>query len=349
MGDGRDEEFADYVRERRPHLLATAYLLSEDRAAAEVLVRTALAKLYVAWPRVHRVASEDSYARKVLVNAVADPHRRVVVLRHWLGLSIEEVALDLDLSTGAVERQLAEAGSDPLGRMAERTDWTRLEPIDPAADLQRGRQQLRRSLLRRRLALTAGAGLALVVLAVAALLSDSSAPEAIPGPPIPTRPERASLQLASWFSERLDPQRRFITATDGDGGDKRSGLRATMIWRQGAGYGRVALSLTPPGHYDTGTESTTSKRCQVFGRKLADGPPYSCRPTTKDGRQVLTGTADVRGVRSHFASYLRPDGYLVLAAVEGDRREAGYPPVRDLAVSLDDVVAAVTDPAVPLG
>lgn len=370
--DGQDGDFSDYVRARRPHLLATAYLLSGDRLAAEGLVRTALAKLYVGWPRAHRTESEDSYARQALVKADRDTparrreptdgrddlvtalaalgpgQRRVVVLRHWLGLSVEEVALELEMSTGAVESQLAEAviGPDLAGRGTDSTSWTQLEPIDPAADLRRGREQLRRSRLRRRLTLTGAAVLAVVVtVAGVSVLSDPSGPEAFPGPPIPTRPERAALLVASWFSEHLDPQRKYITATDSDGGNERNGLQATMIWRQGTGYGRVSMSLTPAGHYDKSAGTATSTRCQVFGRKPADGPPYSCRPTTKDGRRVLTGTADVRGVRSYFASYVRPDGYLVLVAVEGDRHEAGYPPVRDLAVTLDDVVAAVTDPA----
>lgn len=350
IGAGRDEEFADYVRARRSHLLATAYLLSDDRQAAEELVRTALGKLYVAWPRVHRSESEDAYARQVLVKAdlgsrVPADQRRVVVLRHWLGLSVEEVALELDISTGAVESRLAEAatGPDLADRMTESTSWTELERVDPAADLLRGRRYLQQTQLRRRLGLAGAAVLAVAaIVAGTSALSGPSTEEAPAGPPpIPTRPERASLRLASWFSERLDPQHRYITATDSDGGDERSGLQATMIWRQGAGIGRVAVSLTPPGRYDKGAGSASSKHCQVLGRTLADGPPYNCRPATKDGHRVLTGTADVGGVRSYFAGYVRPDGYLVIAAVEGRQ-------VRDLAVDLEDVVDAVTDPAVPM-
>lgn len=362
-GGGRDEEFSDYVRERRPHLLATAYLLSGDRSAAERLVQTALAKLYVVWDRVHRSGSEDGYARRMLMSGDIDAHpdgpverlaalapgpRRVIVLRHWLGLSVEEVALELDISTGAVERQTAEAITEPglYDRMTEVTAWTRLEPIDPVADVRRGRLQAGRSVVRRRLAMIGAGVLALAVVVAVISLTDESAPDAFEGPPIPTRPERPSAQLASWFADHLDPQRRYIKATDSDGGDTRTGIQATMTWRQGAGAGLVLVSMTPPDNFDATGEPATSKRCQLPGRKPADGPPYTCGWTTAGAHRVLTGTADVSGVRSYFASYVRPDGYLVQAAVEGDRRDkAGTPPVRDLEITLDEVVAAVTDPA----
>jgi RNA polymerase sigma-70 factor (sigma-E family) len=72
----RDQDFSDYVSGSRPRLLATAYLLCGDRHAAEDLVQTALAKLYVAWPRINRRGSEDGYVRRILVNASVDAHRR---------------------------------------------------------------------------------------------------------------------------------------------------------------------------------------------------------------------------------------------------------------------------------
>lgn len=151
MGSSRDREFCDYVRERRPRLLTTAYLLCGDRHTAEDLVQTALAKLYVAWPRVRRTGSEDAYARRILVNAGVDAHRRpwrrreqvtedlperpavepfgpeerdelltalaalaprqrrVIVLRYWLGLTIDEVAADLDITSGTVKSQTSKA------------------------------------------------------------------------------------------------------------------------------------------------------------------------------------------------------------------------------------------------
>jgi DNA-directed RNA polymerase specialized sigma24 family protein len=371
-----DEEFSDYVRERRAHLLATAYLLSAERDAAERLVRTALGKLYVAWARVHRSGSEDTFARQAMVTADLRPgsedgdelvvalaklppgQRRVVVLRYWLGLDAEEAALDLDTSGAAVESRAVKAletlrlpERELSGRMAESTAWTERAPFDPAAELRHAREYQQRWRWRRWLTLGAAAVVALaVIIAGVAVLTDPGPLEpATEQPPIHTRPPPATEQLASWFSYRLDPQRRYIKATDSEAGNTESGLQATMIWRQGTGHGRVAVSVTPPGRYDVAGAPTTSKRCQVFDRKLADGPPYTCRWTVRNGHRVLTGSADVKGVRSYFASYVRLDRKLIMAAVEGDRREPGSPPVRGLDLKVDDLVAAVMDPAVPVG
>lgn len=49
-----ETEFATFVAARRPHLRRIAYALCGDWHQAEDLVQTALAKLYVAWPRLHK-------------------------------------------------------------------------------------------------------------------------------------------------------------------------------------------------------------------------------------------------------------------------------------------------------
>ena len=64
----RDEEFAAYMQARQPSLLRTAYLLTGDRHAAEDLVQTALAKLYLSWDKVQQRDSVDGYVRRILVN-----------------------------------------------------------------------------------------------------------------------------------------------------------------------------------------------------------------------------------------------------------------------------------------
>ena len=64
----RDQEFAAYMQARQPSLLRTAYLLTGDRHAAEDLVQTALAKLYLAWDKVQRQDSLDGYVRRIMVN-----------------------------------------------------------------------------------------------------------------------------------------------------------------------------------------------------------------------------------------------------------------------------------------
>jgi len=73
----RDEEFSAFVTGRRVALLRTACLLTAgDQHLAEDLVQTALARMYVAWPKVRRSESADAYARRVLVNAYIDEVRR---------------------------------------------------------------------------------------------------------------------------------------------------------------------------------------------------------------------------------------------------------------------------------
>ncbi|HVK28970.1 MAG TPA: SigE family RNA polymerase sigma factor [Nocardioides sp.] len=146
----RDEAFAAYVAQRRPQLFRAAWLLCGDPHRAEDIVQTALAKLYVAWPRAERAQSVDAYVRRALVNSHIDEsrrpwrressagddlpergvgapaveeydalwaalralppgQRRVVVLRHWWGLSVEETAADLGIGAGTVKSQTSAA------------------------------------------------------------------------------------------------------------------------------------------------------------------------------------------------------------------------------------------------
>ena len=66
--DGKDAEFEAYMAARQPSLLRTAYLLTGDRHAAEDLVQSALAKLYLSWDRVQRRELVDGYVRRIMVN-----------------------------------------------------------------------------------------------------------------------------------------------------------------------------------------------------------------------------------------------------------------------------------------
>ena len=140
----RDDEFAAFVAARQSHLRRIAYAVCGDWHRADDLLQTALVKLYVAWPRLHRDDREEAYTRQIIVRANIDEHRRpwrrerpgldghdpaartelpvedrsalfdalqalpvmqrkVVVLRHWLGLSVEETAHELGISTGTVK------------------------------------------------------------------------------------------------------------------------------------------------------------------------------------------------------------------------------------------------------
>ena len=70
-------DFESWMAAKQGRLLRTAYLLTGDVHAAEDLVQTALAKLYLAWDRVAEAPSIDAYARKVLVNEHTSAWRRL--------------------------------------------------------------------------------------------------------------------------------------------------------------------------------------------------------------------------------------------------------------------------------
>ena len=113
------------------------------------MVQTALAKLYVAWPRVSRASDQDAYVRRTVARTTIDESRRpwrrersgleghdrpvegsdvparedlvaalqrlpemqrkTVVLRHWLGLSVTETAHDLGIAEGTVKSHTSRA------------------------------------------------------------------------------------------------------------------------------------------------------------------------------------------------------------------------------------------------
>lgn len=146
----RDEEFSAFVAARQAHLRRIAYAVCGDWHRADDLLQTALVKLYVAWPRLHRDGRQEAYTRQIIVRSNIDESRRpwrrerpgldghdpaarpglgteersalfdalqdlpvgqrkVVVLRHWLGLSVEETAAELGISTGTVKSQSSRA------------------------------------------------------------------------------------------------------------------------------------------------------------------------------------------------------------------------------------------------
>jgi RNA polymerase sigma-70 factor (sigma-E family) len=73
----RDEEFSAFVQTKRTGLVRSACLLTAgDTHSAEDLVQTALARLYVAWPKVRRSGTEAAYVWRIIVNAHIDEVRR---------------------------------------------------------------------------------------------------------------------------------------------------------------------------------------------------------------------------------------------------------------------------------
>ena len=144
-----DDAFAELVHASWPSLYRTAHLLLGDRAEAEDLVQTALAKTYASWASVRSVEAAPAFARTVLHNTAAswfrrrswrnerptevlpevahhpDPsdrpavlaalrglprrQRAVVVLRYYEDLSVADTARALGCSEGTVKSQTFDA------------------------------------------------------------------------------------------------------------------------------------------------------------------------------------------------------------------------------------------------
>jgi RNA polymerase sigma-70 factor (sigma-E family) len=160
--------FEEFVAARRPRLRGLAFAMCGDWHAAEDLVQIALAKLYVVWPKVERKGAEEAYCRRIIATTRIDESRRpwrgekpglegfdtaaratdptdrpalvtalqllpamqrkVVVLRHWWGLSVTETADELGISEGTVKSH----SSRGLARLQQLLDETHpaTEPAD---------------------------------------------------------------------------------------------------------------------------------------------------------------------------------------------------------------------------
>ena len=82
MDEQGREAFRAYVTARSGPLLRTAYLLTGNRADAEDLLQTALAKTYLAWDRIQDRGALDGYVRRVMVNTQTSFWRRRKVDEH---------------------------------------------------------------------------------------------------------------------------------------------------------------------------------------------------------------------------------------------------------------------------
>ncbi|MCB2177623.1 MAG: SigE family RNA polymerase sigma factor [Actinomycetales bacterium] len=161
----REEEFTRFMRANHRQLQRTAWLLCGDSDRAEEMTQQALVRTYVAWPRARtnpaayarrvvanlRIDSWRRRGREVLVDPADVPEaagpvddrredrdeleralrvltprqRRVVVLRHVLDLSEQEVAADLGISVGTVKSTSSKALAKLRTVMAERPDAVR--------------------------------------------------------------------------------------------------------------------------------------------------------------------------------------------------------------------------------
>jgi RNA polymerase sigma-70 factor (sigma-E family) len=93
--------FDAFVIARSPRLLRTCYLLTHDHALAEDLLQTALAKAWLAWPRLGD--EPEAYVRRIVVNEFTSLWRR-----KWRGEvpteHLPERARDDDISGTVDER-----------------------------------------------------------------------------------------------------------------------------------------------------------------------------------------------------------------------------------------------------
>ncbi len=144
-----EDAFIEFAELAAPRLRRTAFLLCGDWHTAEDLAQTALAKVFVAWRRIHRHDAAYAYATRTLVNTyLADRRRKrpvevitdrlpdfpaeqyapesrvavlaalatltpkaraVVVLRYWSDQSVDQVAALLGCSAGNVKSQTSRA------------------------------------------------------------------------------------------------------------------------------------------------------------------------------------------------------------------------------------------------
>jgi RNA polymerase sigma-70 factor (sigma-E family) len=106
----KDEEFTAYLHARQPSLLRTAYLLTGDRNHAEDILQTSLAKLYLAWDKVHDRNAVDAYVRRIMVNENNSLWRR--------GWKKREFATD-EIPDHAVSDEYDEGTNDALWQVVQ--------------------------------------------------------------------------------------------------------------------------------------------------------------------------------------------------------------------------------------
>jgi RNA polymerase sigma-70 factor (sigma-E family) len=105
------DSFVDFVRERSPELLRSAWLLTGDWHAAHDLVQTALEKSWPRWGR--RIEHPEAYVRRVLLTTYLSWRRR-----RWTG----EVPTDElpERATGGEQHDLRLALLSVLGQLTPR-------------------------------------------------------------------------------------------------------------------------------------------------------------------------------------------------------------------------------------
>jgi RNA polymerase sigma-70 factor (sigma-E family) len=158
MAGTRDEAFMEFVRARSLSLRRTAYLLCGDWSSGDDLVQEALAKVYVAWPRIAATEAALSYTRTTMLRTYLNEKRKwrrevnladvpehptddqdtaltvtlsallrelptkqraVLVLRFYQDLSVPQIAEELGIPEGTVKSQLSRGLATMRVRLGE--------------------------------------------------------------------------------------------------------------------------------------------------------------------------------------------------------------------------------------
>jgi len=132
----RDTDFTAYVAARQAHLRRVAYAVCGDWDRAEDLLQTALAKLYVAWPRVRRDGREEAYVRQIIVRANLDEVRRPWWRRERTGLDgLDRAAPQPDVDTRDELFAALQALPEMQRSVVVLRYWLGLSVAETAADL----------------------------------------------------------------------------------------------------------------------------------------------------------------------------------------------------------------------
>ncbi|GIH66568.1 SigE family RNA polymerase sigma factor [Microbispora siamensis] len=75
MAEAHDDEFSRYVKEARPALRRTAFILSADWHEAEDLVQRTLLAIHRRWDRLEQRDKITSYARTIMVRLISSDRR----------------------------------------------------------------------------------------------------------------------------------------------------------------------------------------------------------------------------------------------------------------------------------
>ncbi len=154
----RDEAaFRAFVVEKQTMLRRRAYLLCGNWADGDELVQEALARVYVAWPRIG-AGAETAYTRRTMMNLFLNDQRKrrrevltdetpepavtehdrelamtltalledlpekqraVIVLRFWEDLTVPQISECTGVAEGTIKSQISRALAALRGRLAE--------------------------------------------------------------------------------------------------------------------------------------------------------------------------------------------------------------------------------------